>query len=122
MNGDYDDVFAEIYQDWIIWDEDGDSLTWSINPVDGEDHYFMSESWNPETGFGLDPDNWLISPLVNLQGKLRFTVWGDDNYPDKLMPYVCIDDPETLDDFTPLAMDDILMTSDKTEYTFDLLA
>ena len=122
LNGDYDDVFAEIYQDWIILDEDGDSLTWSINPVDGEDHCFMSESWDQETGFGLDPDNWLISPLVNLQGKLRFTVWGDDNYPDKLMPYVCIDDPETLDDFTPLAMDDILMTSDKTEYTFDLLA
>ena len=122
LNGDYDDVFAEIYQDWIILDEDGDSLTWSINPVDGEDHCFMSESWDQETGFGLDPDNWLISPLVNLQGKLRFTVWGNDSYPDKLMPYVCIDDPETLDDFTPLAMDDILMTSDKVEYTFDLLA
>ena len=122
LDANYYDILADLDQNWFILDEDGDGNTWTLDQ-DYDGYYCLSSySWDVETEQGLYPDNWLISPLVELKGVLRFTVWGNDYFPDKLMPYVCIGEPDTLDDFIPLAMDDIVMTSEKTEYTFDLLA
>lgn len=122
LDDNYYDILADLDQNWFILDDDGDGNTWSL-VQDYDGYYCLSSfSWDVETEEGLDPDNWLISPLVNLQGKLRFTAWGNEFFPDKLMPYVCIGEPDTLADFIPLAMDDIVMSFEKTEYTFDLLA
>ena len=119
MNGNYDDVLVDFDQNWLLLDEDGDGQSWNIATVSNGDYCFMSKSW--ASGLGeITPDNWLISPLVDLQGELRFTVWGNEMYPDKLMPYVCIGEPETTDDFTILTYKDIVITSGKIEYTFNL--
>lgn len=121
MNGSYDDVLVDFDQNWLLLDEDGDGQSWNIAMVSNGDYCFMSESW--ASGMGdFTPDNWLISPEVDLQGGLRFTVWGNELYPDKLMPYVCIGEPETTDDFIALTYKDIVMTSEKKEYTFNLRA
>lgn len=121
MNGSYDDVLVDFDQNWLLLDEDGDGQSWNIAMVSNGDYCFMSESW--ASGMGdFTPDNWLISPEVDLQGGLRFTVWGNEMYPDKLMPYVCIGEPETTDDFIALTYKDIVMTSEKKEYTFNLRA
>ena len=121
MNGSYDDVLVDFDQNWLLLDEDGDGQSWNIAMVSNDDYCFMSESW--ASGMGdFTPDNWLISPEVDLQGGLRFTVWGNEMYPDKLMPYVCIGEPETTDDFIALTYKDIVMTSEKKEYTFNLRA
>ena len=119
MNGSYDDVLVDFDQNWLLLDEDGDGQSWNIAMVSNGDYCFMSESW--ASGMGdFTPDNWLISPEVDLQGGLRFTVWGNEMYPDKLMLYVCIGEPETTDDFIALTYKDIVMTSEKKEYTFNL--
>ena len=39
-----------------------------------------------------------------------------------MMPYVCVGDPESIDDFVALADEDFVTTSTKTEYTIDLSA
>ena len=111
---------------WVTIDADGDGYEWSVTEAElvglnHQDYCWQSFSWNLETGM-LVPDNWLISPKVNLQGVLKFSIWGFDAFPDNMMPYVCVGDPESIDDFVALADEDFVTTSTKTEYTIDLSA
>ncbi len=104
--------------DWIIIDNDADGYNWTIGGSEG-DYYFQSYSWYNSSA--LTPDNWLITPPVKLEGVLKFSMWGS-SYPDILMPYVCVGNPSSLDDFIALADEDYTTTSTKTEYTIDLSA
>ena len=112
---------------WLTIDADGDGYEWSVAVAGlvglySHDCCWNSFSWDLRTG-PLVPDNWLISPKVNLQGVLKFSIWGElDSYPDSIMPYVCIGNPESIDDFVALADRDFFTTSTKTEYIIDLSA
>ena len=119
FSGEPNVVFADIETNWIFLDNDGDGDQWNVRMQDDGNYYFVSNSWTAETG-SLDPDNWLITPMVNLYGVLRFSVEGMSGYSDHLMPYICIGEPNTIDDFVALGQEDIVMTSQRLEYIIDL--
>ncbi|WP_299519609.1 choice-of-anchor J domain-containing protein [Winogradskyella sp.] len=68
-----DDFNDEDISDWTLIDDDGDGLNWGVvqiqdnmgNPVDTPQ--LRSASWIGGVGGGpLTPDNWIISPLIDL--------------------------------------------------------
>lgn len=68
---------------WTTIDQDGDGFNWYVDTYDTE-IYAVSESWVDDTP--LTPENYLISPQINLSGlvgsvKLRYTIQvGSDEY------------------------------------------
>ena len=77
---------------WTTLDVDGDGLTWvsSMNPgvyhnsgvnLEGtghnsSPHYVISGSYANQTGQALHPDNYLVSPQVNLVSGSTFSFWA----------------------------------------------
>ena len=87
-----DDFESGNLDQWTIYTE-GESPTadgWTVENNCGgflahEGTYFAcSKSWTPGTGQGqiYSADNWLVTPLVSLGGKLSFWDRSDPNYPD----------------------------------------
>lgn len=101
--------------DWTIVDSDGDGNNWTqFNPnnftsggfaaYDGS-YTAMSRSWNSSTGAALTPDNWLISPQVNLGGVLKYYIHDDGaGYPETYRIYVSTTG-SSIANFTPLTND-----------------
>lgn len=118
---DCDFSFNDYYDDLAGWthdDADGDGHCWVLrySGSDQNDLCLASYSWLLESEEGLDPDNWLISPDVRLQGELRFTIWGMlYYYTDRLMVYAEVDG-----NLYPLTTEDLETTPEPTTYTFDL--
>lgn len=50
---------------WKLVDQDGDSHNWYWDSFGGE-QYIMSDSWLTDTGEALTPDNWIITPRIDL--------------------------------------------------------
>ena len=71
--------------DWYTVDKDGDENNWSPTYFDSEhtNVIWYSESYTSNYE-SLDPDNWLISPEVALNGTLSFTLGGVYRYPDHM--------------------------------------
>ncbi|MFV0304843.1 MAG: choice-of-anchor J domain-containing protein [Moheibacter sp.] len=85
-----DDFEDEDISDWTNLDEDGDSYTWNTVVLDTWSAALSSDSYiNGGTG-PVTPDNWVISPAIDLSGAsgttLKFKVkaqdpdWADENY------------------------------------------
>ena len=77
---------ATVVNTWKFVDQDGDSQTWYWDWYDGGpvmEQYMTSRSWD---GSPLTPENWLISPAINLTSaagavNLHYVISGaDDNY------------------------------------------
>ena len=68
----------ESRENWEIYDLDGDGNNWyaaaRYDIAHGGSILFMSNSYDSNTSDPLDPDNWLISPQVPLDGTL--SVWA----------------------------------------------
>lgn len=126
------DVSEEILWDfendnhgWTVVDSDGDGYCWSIAEDDNDysahsgSRWMMSESYI--IGHGpLQPDNWLISPQVALDGEL--SLWAMNyvaSYPDRFAVYACIGEPSGPDSFIKIS-DDIVPSGMWDQYTFDL--
>ena len=77
--------------EWYIVDADGDGLEWDPSYLDdaGTNAGWWSESWSSSNG-ASDPDNWLISPEIALEGTLSFTLGGRTSWPDHLGVYAVI--------------------------------
>lgn len=121
FNGSWNKVAAEC-EAWKTVDADGDGHGWIITEASYalDDYAWKSSSWLLETSESLDPDNWLITPMVDLKGVLRFSIWGVSAYPDIIMPYVCVGEQVVMDNFVALTEEDYVVTSEKTEYEIDL--
>ncbi|MBR5169039.1 MAG: choice-of-anchor J domain-containing protein [Muribaculaceae bacterium] len=113
--------------DWMIYDADGDGLNWGVYQYD--DYYdYMNYansgitalvSYSYMSGESLDPDNYLISPTVNLNGTLSFWTRNySGTYPDMIAVYVCVGefDPENL----VKVSDDVAPGTTYQEVTVDL--
>lgn len=117
----FDDFDGE-FTEWLNCDLDGDGYTWQSVQAEDGNIYLASASYINQVG-PLNPDNWLISPELTLNGVVRFNAWGiDPNYADEVFKvYIYagnvadIMNPET--DFIAIS-DDVLSTGEKTEYTF----
>lgn len=63
---------------WTTIDKDGDGYNWRINTA-GSEGFAVSDSWMSGVAGTLKPENYLISPKINLTGlsgtvKLRYTI------------------------------------------------
>ena len=109
------DGYEEQIADWSIIDADGDGNNWGLAySSDAEDDVCLySASYS--NGIALEPDNWLITPEVNLGGTLKFKTWNhSSNWPDKIMVYVCDNaDYASVDEF--VAISDFIEPSDSPE-------
>jgi hypothetical protein len=63
------------YQNWSVIDLDQDGQTWGVfdltgvgTSFDGQGEVLGSFSWDPDTQLPLTPDNWAISPAIDLTG------------------------------------------------------
>jgi len=103
-------------EEWSTFDSDGDGYNWGYDNYYGYGHNgpgsMVSASYD---GGALAPDNWLISPEVELNGTLSF--WArpySASYPDVFAVYVAVGDGDFVQiggDYAPTAW---------TEFTFDL--
>ena len=110
---------------WTSIDNDGDGRGW---------YHLTGENFNNHGGIGhvtsasyagaiLTPDNWLVSPQVNLCGEVSFWAAGQDaNYPGEVFAvYVSTGDPTDVDSFVKISEDETA-TAEMTQYTYDLSA
>ena len=90
----FSENFDEGMADWTTIDADGDGYTWvsSMNPGDyhnsgvdltgnghnGSAQFVISGSYSNSLGMALTPDNYLVSPQIELGGGMEFWVSGQD--------------------------------------------
>lgn len=115
---------------WTTVDSDGDGNTWSTHTNTGTGNY------NTHGGDGvaisasyidaaLTPDNWLITPKLDLGGTMRVWLcgqdasWAGEHFAIYLAPVAEIAD---VSDFTITLVPETVTTGDYTEYTADLSA
>lgn len=106
--------------DWTLMDADGDGMGWGINSSSAYAHdsnvSLVSYSYS---GSALNPDNWLISPCVPLDGTLSF--WAgqrSSSYRDNFAVYICVGEFSSTADFVKIGGD--YSPRNWTQYTFDL--
>ena len=111
------------FEGWIAYDMDGDGNSWGYNDSGNYCHSgttsVTSASYN---GSALTPDNWLVSPLVPLNGTL--TLWAGQrsaSWPDNFGVFVHVGDVTSVDDFDNFVQvgEDAAPTT-WTEFTYDL--
>lgn len=112
----------ECVAQWSCYDADGDGNGWEVDEyysVNGGSCCLTSRSYN---GDDLNPDNWLISPQVKLDGTLTINAMNHSPYwPDVITVYVCTGDLVSVDDFVAIS-GSIVAPADWTAYSFDLSA
>lgn len=115
---------------WTSIDADGDGNNWYMwDPISsGYDPYdgirllgtkcITSASY---LGVPLTPDNWLVTPKVDLGGELSFWACGQDpSYASEhFAVYLTTGDPNDLDSYVMIS-EELVATSPIQEYKFDL--
>ena len=124
-NGNYfwDFETEDSYGEWSSIDADEDGYDWFPASFSSEGFCpsgvgaFISESWDSETNTALTPENYLISPEVNLHGKLTFYACGNSSSEtyakEHFIVYVLTDDLYQVGE-------EIETTQDFVKYEFDL--
>ena len=121
---DFEDGIGE----WTTIDADGDGKTWVSHINTGTGNFnahsgvgiMTSASYDDEAGVALNPDNWLVSPQIELGGIVTFWVraqdadWSDENF----AVYVSTRGNE-VSDFR-LVMPETLATGEYVMYTINL--
>ena len=104
---------------WTYFNNDG--LTTGLMPANSGYGIVYSASYYKETQTILYPDNWLISPVVNLDGKLSFYACGQDaDYAGEVFGvYVCTGNSTNPADFVQVGADKTA-TAEYELYEFDL--
>ena len=108
---------------WTTVDSDGDGNNWYVTSgvVHAGDGCVTSASWVNNTV--LTPDNWLITPAVELFGvdTLSFWVAGQDpNYAAEHFSVYLSTTGTAISDFTTTLLYDQVSTPTMTQYTVDL--
>ena len=111
---------------WTTIDNDGDGHNWSAFNNNSISHsgygYVSSESFDIQVEEPLTPDNWLITPLIDLQGTMK--VWlraADPNYPDEHFAIYLSTTGNAVSDFTTTLVGESVTTNNTyMEYSADL--
>ena len=115
--------------DWTTIDADGDGYNWydldcsefDVNPAHSGTGIATSESYANNTP--LTPDNWLITPQIELGGTMRVWIGGQDpGYPDEHFAIYLSTAGNTVADFTIPLVTETIATYENVEYTADLSA
>lgn len=85
-----DNFDDEDISDWTLYDEDGDTYEWETVALTDFTPAIASYSYDNATFSVLTPDNWIVSPAINLteatNSVLKFLVktqdplWADETY------------------------------------------
>lgn len=132
-NGFFEDFDNGIPSDWTLIDADGDSQNWyAYNPSNNSQTNYdgngrrtvlgtacaTSASYN---NAALTPDNWLITPQVELKGTLSVWLRGQDpSYAGEKFAFYVSTTGKTVDDFTTELVPETTANAVYTEYTADL--
>eukprot|EP01137_Pigoraptor_chileana_P013646 Opistho-2@67389 len=78
---------ASLPSGWIAVDKDGDSSTWTVDVTSGRAVSYSYADTTQLLGYFIDGDNWLISPLIVVEGagtRIRFNLQSDSDasFPD----------------------------------------
>ncbi|MBQ9178171.1 MAG: choice-of-anchor J domain-containing protein, partial [Prevotella sp.] len=113
---------------WTMIDADGDGFNWEYYASEGNVTHsgtgvMCSISYDNTTYSPVEPDNWLVSPEVDLDGTLSFWAVGQDkNYAaEHFAVYASTGDPTNTASFVEI-MPETITTAEMTEYTVDLSA
>jgi hypothetical protein len=96
---------------WSVVDNDGDGFNWEYMSEQLTTHSgvgcMSSASYDNPTYTALTPDNWLISPKVELPQYLELYAMGQDpSFAAEVFGvYVCTGDPENLENFVQVGVD-----------------
>lgn len=115
------DVDADGFN-WQYFNNEG--LTTGLMTANGGYGLVASASYDKNSKTALSPNNWLITPQVQLGGKISFYACGQDGtyYSEKVGVYVFAGDSWTsVNEFTQVNSD-ITITHTMTKYEFDLSA
>ena len=111
------------FEGWGSYQASDDGYGWMVDDsgvAHSGDVCLVSYSYVSGEG-AYDPDNWLISPTVPLNGILSFWALNYSSYfADMIAVYVCVGEPEYLSDFVLLEDNIYPPSSDWQEYTYDL--
>ena len=129
-NGFYEDFENGLPSDWILYDQDGDGNNWYAassgtdnagNPTGFGSGMVTSASYN--SSGALTPDNWLVSPEIDLGGELSVWLRGQDpSYAEENFAIYISTTGYTPDDFVDEIVPETTATGVFTEYKADLSA
>lgn len=116
---------------WTIVDRDHDGHTWglgqtpSTNTHNGSDRCAISASYDNDTEMPLNPDNWLISPAINVveNSQLRYWLRGQDaSYAEEYYSVYVATDADITAFLATLPVDSGYATGEYVETVIDLSA
>ena len=118
--------FEEGLEGWTTIDADGDGYTWGHFSGDGivtHSGYGVAASESFINNLGaLNPDNWLISPQVQLGGVMTFWAAGQDpSWAQEHFAVYVSTSNNNVSSFTQV-MNETVATGNMTQYTVDLSA
>jgi len=128
----FEDFEAGIPETWGNIDADGDNYNWyqfaPTNPLDAAGNPTVlgtacatSASYDNSTHTELTPDNWLVTPLVDLGGTLSVWLRGQDpSYAAEHFAIYVSTTGNTAEDFTTELVPETVATGVYVEYTADL--
>ena len=89
------------FNGWLIYDADGDGYNWEVDDYYSYNGGTISLTSRSYYSGALEPDNWLISPEVTLEGDLTIHAMNySGSWPDVFAVYVFVGgQPETVEDF-----------------------
>ncbi len=106
---------------WTNIDNDGDGYAWETYEFNNGGFGMASRSYYNYQS--LDPDNWLISPVVTLNGELSFIAANaSSSWLDQFAVYACVGEGTSPEDFVMISDGDITPSTSWTTYTIDLSA
>lgn len=115
-----------IPETWTILDNDGDGRTWYVSANSSDDRGFdsnhaASASYENSSYSALTPDNWLITPQLDLQGTLSVWLCGQDpSYAAEHFAVLLSTTGTAVEDFTEVLVPETVATGVLTQYTADL--
>ena len=123
---------SELSECWTLIDADGDGNNWYVLNnsqssqggfvVHSGEGHITSASWASAI---LTPDNWLITPAINLSENATLSFWvagQDPNYAAENFSVYLSTSGTNIDNFNVTLFENQTSTADMTEYTADLSA
>ena len=118
--------FEGVYlpQGWLNIDNDGDGYDWYIyvqSPHSGTSSA-GSQSYHP-TAEALTPDNWLISPAIEIGGLSELHFWiasQDEFYPNEHYAVLISDNGTELENFDEILVEETLVDNQWVQHTISL--
>ena len=119
-NVQFSDDFENGLDQWTLIDADGDGHNWHTLATTGGSNVAVSESYVSGEG-ALTPDNWLVSPQMELGDMVSFWATGVSSWPDEHFAVYVSTTGTDLADFSQVS-EEFVATGSYKKYTIDLSA